>query len=396
MKDYINNLTALRGIAAIMIVLLHFHLWYGAIVPESVNPFMDKLYLMVDWFFMLSGFVMCYVYQDVFSQSLKRHELRRFILLRLARIYPLHFVTLMAHIILWGLHVYTNTFESLDFMRKYTYQAAAIPAQLFFIDGIGLFDFAIWNTPAWSLSAEWWSYVLFPFVLFLVSRIGKLSMIVLPVVILSLWCLLEFKLAATQPFVMFPADPNKTGLNLIWHWGVLRGITGFVAGMFLFQLYQKQIFKKLIANGLALIGLFVLTIVSMTLAWWDTFSVCLLSLIVLSCAYGSKNINATLNGLVLQKLGDWSFSIYMWHHVVFNTFTSIFILQSISLDESKLRLFGSEPIYDNLVAMVIYMTIILFVGRMSYEYIENPTRRFFRKVIEKQPQRPIEQVQVKN
>lgn len=70
MKDYINNLTALRGIAAIMIVLLHFHLWYGAIVPESVNPFMDKLYLMVDWFFMLSGFVMCYVYQDVFSLSL--------------------------------------------------------------------------------------------------------------------------------------------------------------------------------------------------------------------------------------------------------------------------------------------------------------------------------------
>ena len=381
MNPYINNLTALRGVASLMIVVMHFHLWYGEIVPDVFDAFINKFYLMVDLFFILSGFVMCYVYQDMFAQKVNFAKYKHFLWLRLARIYPLHFMTLLAHVCLLAVHVSTDTFSSLDPLRQFTYQVSAIPMQLFFMDSLGFFNFATWNTPAWSLSAEWWSYVLFPIIFYITIKLRGWALLILPIVVLSTWYVLEFHLASTQPFMDYPGNPNKQDLNLIWHWGVLRGIAGFVAGMFVFQLYTRNILSKFIANGWLIGLLSILVMVNMFYQWWDTVTVSLFMVMVLACAYGSKRTDAFFNIGILQKLGDWSFSMYMWHHVLFNIFTSVLVLLGIELQETKLNLFGSSAILNNLVSFVVYTLIVLLVARMSFEYLEKPSRKFLRKRI---------------
>src|SRR6185437_5078025 len=80
-------LTGLRGIAAIWVVLFHLF-WPG------IDPVTRTGYLGVDIFFILSGFVLSHVYfckEEFFTRS----GYRRFLLTRLARIYPLHLATLI-------------------------------------------------------------------------------------------------------------------------------------------------------------------------------------------------------------------------------------------------------------------------------------------------------------
>jgi peptidoglycan/LPS O-acetylase OafA/YrhL len=81
----IKSHTALRGIAALLVVMYHSR----SALPPSLNPdqftlFFAKGYLWVDCFFILSGFILCYVYD---TQPAERPEQRnRFFLARFARI----------------------------------------------------------------------------------------------------------------------------------------------------------------------------------------------------------------------------------------------------------------------------------------------------------------------
>jgi peptidoglycan/LPS O-acetylase OafA/YrhL len=55
---------------------------------------MAHMYLMVDFFFILSGFILCHVYGKYFAESVSRKEFKKFSIARFARVYPLHFATL--------------------------------------------------------------------------------------------------------------------------------------------------------------------------------------------------------------------------------------------------------------------------------------------------------------
>ncbi|TMV40436.1 hypothetical protein FGG78_42390, partial [Thioclava sp. BHET1] len=60
--DY-QSLTAFRGIAALLVVFYHFSGGFMPdLKPEAVTDFVDESYLWVDFFFLLSGFVLAHVY----------------------------------------------------------------------------------------------------------------------------------------------------------------------------------------------------------------------------------------------------------------------------------------------------------------------------------------------
>jgi peptidoglycan/LPS O-acetylase OafA/YrhL len=108
-----------------------------------------------DLFFTLSGFIIVYVYRDgVMTES--------FIVKRLARLYPVHFVTLMAMVLmivvgrLWGVPVNADV-ERDDLFTH-----------LLMLHGSGLNDSLALNYPSWSISAEFFAYLAFPFLLPLV------------------------------------------------------------------------------------------------------------------------------------------------------------------------------------------------------------------------------------
>src|SRR5580698_4590454 len=89
------SLTALRGLAALWVVVYHFSV--QCLPNLDATPYthlIHKGYLAVDLFFMLSGFVMTHVYHRAFSESVTRHY-RSFLFARVARIYPLHLLILV-------------------------------------------------------------------------------------------------------------------------------------------------------------------------------------------------------------------------------------------------------------------------------------------------------------
>src|ERR1700744_4959496 len=79
----IPALTGLRGVAALWVVLFHMEL-------ETPIPIIEKGYLGVDIFFILSGFILMHVYADR-----KEFNYNEFVRARLARIYPLHMLSLV-------------------------------------------------------------------------------------------------------------------------------------------------------------------------------------------------------------------------------------------------------------------------------------------------------------
>ena len=88
-------LTGARGIAAWFVVLYHIRLSAGAQLPPEMIAFFSKGYLAVDFFFMLSGFV---IYLN-YAERLASHRISagEFLFRRFARIYPLHLLILLGH-----------------------------------------------------------------------------------------------------------------------------------------------------------------------------------------------------------------------------------------------------------------------------------------------------------
>lgn len=79
-QERLGGLDLLRGIAALCVVLFHVHIFW----PQVAAPF-SKAYLAVDFFFMLSGFVLTRTYHHRFQAGLKTLGFMR---LRLKRLWP--------------------------------------------------------------------------------------------------------------------------------------------------------------------------------------------------------------------------------------------------------------------------------------------------------------------
>ena len=93
-KD-LKTLTSLRFWAALWVVLFHYLPYAG---PEAMGfPLLIKGYLGIDFFFVLSGFVLAHVYGESIRTGTYSHP--DFILKRIARIYPMHIVTLALFVI---------------------------------------------------------------------------------------------------------------------------------------------------------------------------------------------------------------------------------------------------------------------------------------------------------
>ncbi len=375
-KPYLHNLTSLRGIAAILVAVLHFHFFVTPVATSHMAHIVDKFYLMVDLFFILSGFIMCYVYESHFKDSIVKVRYKNFIIARLARIYPLHVLTICAEVLIFLCLISKIGYDNLGPFKQHLYRLDGIPVQLAFLQTVGIYNFDTWNAPAWSLNAEWWAYVLFPF-LFIAFKKLKGAKQFLPIIIALLgWILIEFVLSAKEPFMDFPLNPNKRTLDVNWHYGTVRGIVGFICGMGIWLVFEKLKFKSILGNGWVLIVLGILAFSSMMYGWFDVITVFLFAIIILVSAYGSKRIDKFYSIAMLKKLGDWSFSIYIWHmvliHIILIPFTNIG-----SKPKKEFQLFTEE--LPSVFLLLAFLTITSVIGWLSFKYIETPTRQWIKR-----------------
>ena len=153
----IHALTSLRGVAAWWVVLYHFREFFPAGTPWAVQAFTAKGYLAVDLFFELSGFVIALNYASR-METFRLGDSIRFLLLRLARIYPLHLFMMVVFLANPIALKFFSTLGTVD----HRYDPGYYVMSLFLVQNWGFADDLKWNIPAWSISTEWFSYLVFP------------------------------------------------------------------------------------------------------------------------------------------------------------------------------------------------------------------------------------------
>jgi peptidoglycan/LPS O-acetylase OafA/YrhL len=211
MDKQIGALTSLRGIAALIVVVHHFAYYT---LPQtgkflsSYSNFFKNGYLCVDFFFVLSGFIMAYVYANIFYEQVDKSGYWKYLRARFARIYPLHLFTLL---VLVGLELVKMTAGGGSaFTDKFNLTALA--ANIFLLQAFDLscpplfWCSTYWNEPAWSISVEFVIYILFPFILHSILRLKpRGDLVVYVCTLLALFLLIKFTRGNLDSIIGLPS-----------------------------------------------------------------------------------------------------------------------------------------------------------------------------------------------
>jgi peptidoglycan/LPS O-acetylase OafA/YrhL len=169
-RIFLPALTGVRGLAALWV--LSFHI--ATFVPIGPVPLLKMGYVGVDVFFVLSGFIIGHVHLDDFAE-VTLAGIRRFLALRLSRIYPVHLAMLLAAT-LFAVVLYAAGVPVLDNERFYPPQFLA---NLLLVQAWASGDHQSFNIVAWSISAEWLAYLAFPLLAFAANRMsGRTALVV--------------------------------------------------------------------------------------------------------------------------------------------------------------------------------------------------------------------------
>ena len=246
----LKSLTGLRIVAAGWVLVYHFRNRLGLDL-EQVGM-IDKGYLGVDLFFILSGFILSHVYVRAWAEG--RFPYGSFLWARLARLYPVHLLTLGATIMLWGLGRWAGArFEAAAF------DPAAIPQHLLLVHAWWATPTVQWNFPSWSISAEWFAYLTFP-----AFALASLTLRRRPIVAVVLAATLFFSLDA----IVQAYGGSLTRLTA--HGGVLRIIPSFAMGVALHRLGSTRAPPTLVAHtgmGVAVVWIVVAATLGLADRW---------------------------------------------------------------------------------------------------------------------------------
>ena len=200
---------------------------------------------------------MCYVYGDRFTVQVKKTDFRKFTIARFSRVYPLHLAMLVFTIFilfLFGkLGVPKNPILQVD------NNAYSVLTNLLLLHSMNFHNWFTWVHASWSISTEWWAYMIFPFLVapfFKLKSTGRLLVSVLCFV--GYFCIMFFIIPIiTVPpelsFIKF--NRSDWTINVAYEYGFVRCLCGFILGMMMHHAYRDQWGKKILANGWAL-GLF--------------------------------------------------------------------------------------------------------------------------------------------
>ncbi|MDP5030989.1 acyltransferase [Paraglaciecola sp.] len=346
-----NYLTSLRGFAAILVVLYHFksHLLHYI----NFNPLVaiiENSYLAVDFFFVLSGFILSYKYNATFSYILKWKDFFNFLVKRVARIAPLHIFILISFLLIPVAHLLTG--RPVD---QVYYGVEAFFIKLFLIDTWVINEryWSTWNTPSWTISAELFAYLLLPFIMFTMKKWSIFLR-------LLFCCSLCFLLAILH----IQKGSNVIG-NYIGTLGLLRCFTEFNCGILVYLISTRMSSIKINTR----IGLFILAIVLLLIAMSSIpenflYIPILFSFLLLTFISFENTIHNFLSYKPFVFLGDISYSIYLNHYFVKAMVTMLLIPQD-------------QIATVKVIFIYIFFTILLSV--FTFKFIEVPSRKWLTK-----------------
>ncbi|MFH6768758.1 acyltransferase [Gaetbulibacter aquiaggeris] len=373
--NYISSLTPLRGIAALLVVLFHyqaFSVFHGfpGLLDQLNSQFITKGYLWVDFFFILSGFVISHVYGEKLKARSKG-LIKNYLWARFSRLYPLHiFVMLLLAIQMIGLNLLNPVYASVNWNADNTISAFFI--QLFFLQTSGLIDTFSWNVASWSVAAEWWTYIV---AIGLIPLLNKGF---------TRYTILAFILALSgMVFITFQTPDNS--INAIFALGTVRCIFEFTIGIGVYQAYKSLLNKKSFwSKDWFLYVILLCLIATLNFGIYDVVVIPFFGAFILCASLNTGRPYKLLNTKPLVFLGDISYSIYLIH-----LFWLFFYW--IWLDLYFVPAYpGVMPTFwDNLLWITILMALIISSSAFTYKFVELRMQNKLRQWIQTKPKQVI-------
>ncbi len=334
------HLDALRFFASVAIVYFH---WQDNLLPihelSSFHGDFRFLPLAVDLFFTISGIVMFQVY---FRRLSSLEQFSKFVQRRIARLYPLHLLTLLIMVI-FGLliqifHIPGSHPENYDFR--------GIIPNLLLLQSWPILDHLTFNSPSWSISAEMFCYLLLPGILFLfrwrwwsTAAVGVLGIILLTV-----------------------STHGLGWMDWTFSFGFLRALPSFLFGVTIGG--SDKLLRRIPSPN---IFLFVVTCALLALGLMGSARGLLMILVYLVAVFAfAADVHRIVGTFTrfFAPFGTLTYSIYMIHRLV-QAFVFKFILRKLHLN----------PWLNNLSVISSFL-LLMFIAYWSYLYIEMPARRW--------------------
>lgn len=349
MNVQLNSLTSARGIAAWLVVLYHLR----ASTPWMPSPVMDVLnkgYLAVDFFFMLSGFVIYLSGHKVLERDGAR-AVPGFLLRRIARIYPLY------ALILFGTIIFASAIR-VHGGDASGYPLRELPLHIVMIQNWGFTEQLSWNHPAWSISTEFAAYLMFPIILLVTPIASARRSTLLIGMILSLVVL---------ALILHFFGQVRLGED-VTHSGTIRCLCEFICGNLLCACWLRGDPQdpRMFATASLIVAvagtLWASGVANETMVFPAITACIVLMLAQLSLRFEGNSL-WPLHWRTCIYLGEISYATYLAHFMLFIIFKLVFVDDASNVAPARIALF----LFGLLIASIAL-----------HEFVEKPGRRLTR------------------
>ena len=348
--EYLPALTGLRLLLALWVILHHIagsgmmlEAWTSS-RPETGKRLILGGYLAVQTFFLLSGFVLAKSYA---KSRWTRRDLAKYVSARFARIYPVYLLSL-AVVSPFIAGAMLRPTRSLALKAKLLFLYAFVLQGWFGNLGVG------WNTPAWTLSCEFFFYLCFPLLFLGIRNAGRWG--IAGVVVLTI----------VTPVLLAHA-------GVPWTWKPIHHLSDFAAGIAAARIHEflaprwRGKGAWLYLPALVMGGILIARPQLMDGTYGDlnTGLRPLNILALVGLALGGGWAADRLSGRAAQFLGKASYSMYILHVPIlwwFNTWAT----------ENRWLLPGPA-------AALLFISIVAVASALSFQFVETPANNWIRR-----------------
>ncbi len=355
----IRSLTGLRGVAALVVMAYHYRN-LASLAPHGPSA-LGPGYLMVDLFFILSGFVMARTYGEAFSGADDWRCYVDFLEARVARVYPLYAVLTLVTLVL-----------VVAMGQGYpTRPVQALLTNLLLVQNLG--SGLLCSTcseklilPGWSISTEAAAYLLFPALASMAlfgSRAAAIRLLAGSAAAIGVVSALPFSwLHAIERHGPLDVSGGET------LWPLLRCLAGFCIGLIVWRVHTSGV--------LAFIGrrhVSAVLAVAFGALWFvrgsDLLIVALFPVLILHLCASQAPLAQALGSVWPYRAGEWSYAIYLLHWPA---------LTVMPLVLPRLKAVHLPHAWSVCLALIAMWTIAM--SALAHHAIERPARRELRAV----------------
>ena len=361
----LQSLEGWRGLTAFLVILFHLYVAHFFFFAEWLRYLAPVL----EFFFLTSGFVMALGFSDKVKNT---RQFGAYMIRRVGRVWPLHLAMLGLLLLIPLSRLVLGTPGDL-FSGKLSLEA--LPYQLFMLQTWRP-EFALtWNHPAWTLTGEFFAYVLMALIVWFAPKERMRWVLALITIGVSLW----FYWGAMQRSDSY----NVTSVS--------RAVFAFFIGFLLYHVWRRfplrdarvaQVLEIVSAAGFLAI-----------LFWHPSgaaYFLCHAVYVLMIYVYASDLgfCSKVMSTKPLLWLGKYSFSIYMFHGVV--TTWLMLIVHAIEA-RSGMTLTASVPApgaasvhlidlpeaWMNNALLAGYIVFVLVGSWVVFHVVEQPSRQYF-------------------